>query len=174
MFRKLLTTRSLCVAAVIAAVYTALTLLLAPISYGNLQCRVSEALTILPVLLPEAIPGLTVGCLLANLLGPSAGLPDIVFGTLATLLAALGAYLLRNRCVQARFPWMEKKGSLPLLSALCPVVSNGLIVGLVLSVCYNLPFVITALEVAAGEAVAVLIGLILLPVMKRLSAQLNK
>ncbi len=173
MFKKMLNTRSLCIAAVIAALYAALTLLLAPISYGNIQCRVSEALTILPVLMPEAIPGLAVGCLLANLLGPSAGLPDIIFGTLATLLAAVGAYQLRGRCVQARFPWMEKKGRLPLLSALCPIVANALIVGLVLSLSFNLPFVITALEVAVGEAVAVLVGLILLPVFERLNNQIR-
>ena len=174
MFKKMLNTRSLCYAAVIAALYTALTLLLAPISYGNLQCRVSEALTILPVILPEAIPGLTVGCLLSNLLGPSAGLTDIIFGTLATLLAAVGTYFLRKKCLTLRLPWMKEKSSLPLLSALCPVVSNGIIVGLLLSLSFNLPFLITALEVAVGEAAALLIGLILLPAMKRLYAQLNK
>ena len=69
MFKDLRGVRYLCVSAAIAALYAALTLLLMPISYGNLQCRVSEALTILPVLLPEAVPGLTVGCLIANLIG---------------------------------------------------------------------------------------------------------
>ena len=64
MFKKLLTTRSLCLSAIIAALYAALTLLLAPISYGNIQCRVSEAFTVLPMVLPQSIPGLFVGCLL--------------------------------------------------------------------------------------------------------------
>ena len=67
MFKKLLTPRSLCMSAVIAALYAALTLLLAPISYGPIQLRLSEALTLLPMLLPQAVPGLFVGCLIANL-----------------------------------------------------------------------------------------------------------
>ena len=72
MFKKLLTTRSVCLSAMIAALYAALTLLLAPISYGAIQCRISEAMTLLPILLPQAIPGLVIGCLVANLLSPVA------------------------------------------------------------------------------------------------------
>ena len=82
MFRKLLTTRSLCVSAIIAALYAAATLLLAPISYGAIQCRLSEALTLLPMLLPQAIPGLFVGCLVSNLLSPMGmNVLDIIFGS---------------------------------------------------------------------------------------------
>ena len=95
MFKKLLTTRSLCVSAIIAALYAALTLLLAPLSYGPVQLRVSEALTLLPVLLPQSIPGLFVGCMLANLMG-ACPWQDIVFGSLATLLAALGTWTCRK------------------------------------------------------------------------------
>ena len=152
MFRKLLTTRSLCLSALIAALYAALTLLLAPISYGSLQCRISEAMTVLPILLPQAIPGLFVGCLIANLY--TGLITDVLFGSLATLLAALGTYLLRKR---------------PLLAALCPVAANGVIVGLVLSVSQGLPLWLTMLEVAAGEIAAVALGMgILLPVLHRL------
>ena len=152
MFRKLLTTRSLCLSALIAALYAALTLLLAPISYGSLQCRISEAMTILPILLPQAIPGLFVGCLIANLY--TGVITDILFGSLATLLAALGTYLLRKK---------------PLLAAACPVVSNGLIVGMVLSFTQGLPLALTMLQVAAGEVAAVALGmLILLPVLRRI------
>ena len=150
--KKLLTTRSLCLSAVIAALYAALTLLLAPISYGDWQCRLSEALTMLPMLMPQAVPGLFVGCILANLLGPSAGIFDIVFGSLATLIAALGTWYFRKN------KW---------LAAVCPVIANGVIVGLVLSLSFNLPFPLTALQVAAGEAVAVVIGLILISALKR-------
>ena len=157
MFKRLLNTRSLCIGAVIAALYAALTLLLAPISYGAIQCRVSEALTLLPVLLPEAIPGLTVGCLIANLIG-SATPWDVIFGTLATLLAALASYALRKRTVT--------KLQLPLLSALMPVLSNGIIVGLVLSLTLNLPLLLTMLEVAVGEAIACALGLLLLKALK--------
>ena len=151
MFKKLLTTRSLCVSAVIAALYAALTLLLAPISYGNLQCRVSEAMTLLPMVLPSSIPGLFVGCLLANLLGGST-VWDIVFGSLATLLAAIGTYALRKK---------------PILAALCPVIANGVIVGAVLSLVWGLPLWLTMLEVAIGEVGAVIIGFALLAALKK-------
>lgn len=150
MFKRLLTTRSLCVSAMIAALYAALTLLLAPISYGNLQCRVSEAMTLLPMVLPQSIPGLFVGCLLANLYTGSVW--DIVFGSLATLIAAIGTYQLRKK---------------PVLAAMCPVVANGLIVGAVLSVTYAMPMALTMLEVAIGEVGAVLIGFVLLAALKK-------
>lgn len=151
MFKKLLTTRSVCLSAMIAALYAALTLLLAPISYGAIQCRISEAMTLLPILLPQAIPGLVIGCLVTNLLSPVA-IWDVIFGTLATLIAALGTY------------WLRKK---PLLAALCPVVANGVIVGVMLAVFYALPLWMTMLEVAVGEAVAVALGFILLAALRR-------
>ena len=151
MFKKLLTTRSVCLSAMIAALYAALTLLLAPISYGAIQCRISEAMTLLPILLPQAIPGLVIGCLVANLLSPVA-IWDVIFGTLATLIAALGTY------------WLRKK---PLLAALCPVVANGVIVGVMLAVFYALPLWLTMLEVAVGEAVAVALGFILLAALRK-------
>ena len=151
MFKKLLTTRSVCLSAMIAALYAALTLLLAPISYGAIQCRISEAMTLLPILLPQAIPGLVIGCLVANLLSLVA-IWDVIFGTLATLIAALGTY------------WLRKK---PLLAALCPVVANGVIVGVMLAVFYALPLWMTMLEVAVGEAVAVALGFILLAALRR-------
>ena len=150
MFKKLLTTRSLCVSAVIAALYAALTLLLAPISYGPIQLRLSEAMTLLPMVLPQAVPGLFVGCLLANLY--TGMLTDIVFGSLATLLAATGTYLLRKK---------------PILAAACPVVANGVIVGLVLSLSANLPVALTMAEVALGELGAVLAGVVILSALKR-------
>ena len=157
MFKKLLTPRSLCLSAVIGALYAALTLLLAPISYGPIQLRLSEALTLLPMLLPQAVPGLFVGCLIANLY--TGMLTDIIFGSLATLLAAVGTYLLRKK---------------PILAAACPVVSNGVIVGLVLSVSFNLPVLLTMAEVAIGEVGAVAIGMIILGSMKRARIDLSR
>ena len=77
-------TRALARGAIIAALYTALTVLLAPLSYGEVQIRFSEAFTLLPILMPEAVPALLVGCLLANILG-GCTIFDIVFGSLATL-----------------------------------------------------------------------------------------
>ena len=106
-------TKKIVYGAMIGALYAALTLLLAPISYGPVQFRISEMLTILPMFTPYAIPGLTVGCVVANLLG-GFGLVDVLFGSAATLIGGLGTYYFRNK---------------PVLAMLSPVVSNGIIVG---------------------------------------------
>ena len=112
-------------AAVIAAAYTILTMIAAgfDLASGAVQVRFSEALTILPFFTPAAIPGLTIGCLLSNILTGCA-LPDIVFGTLATLLGAIGSYALRRN----RF-----------LCALPPIISNTLIIPFVLTYAYHIP-----------------------------------
>lgn len=150
--------RALTRAALIAALYAALTLLLAPISYGEIQIRFSEALTLLPVLLPEAVPALTVGCLLSNVLGGCTIL-DIVFGTLATLLAACCTRLLRSRM------W---------LAAAMPVLFNGVIVGAVVHYAYApvMPLPLCMLSVAAGEAIVCFaVGPMLLRVLRRLPSK---
>ena len=146
--------RTLTRAAVIAALYAALTLLLAPISYGAMQVRVSEGLTLLPMLFPEAAPALFVGCLLANLLGGSA-LPDIVLGSLTTLAAALLTRRLRGH---------------RLLAALPPVVLNGLVVGALVHLLYTpeIPMALCMLYVAVGEAIACyVVGFLVLAAVKR-------
>ncbi len=149
--------RKLCRAAVVGALYAAVTLLLAPISYGNPQCRISEALCILPWFFPETSWGLFVGCLLANLLGGNGPL-DIIFGSLATLIACLITARIRLRG----------------LALLPPVIVNGVMVGAMLA------YVITpdsfwascpvfAAEVAVGEAVAMyVLGLPLSFVLERI------
>jgi len=116
--------RFLALSAVIAGLYAALTYAAAMLNlaYGPVQFRFSEALTVLPAFTPAAIPGLTVGCLLANL-GSPLGVVDWVFGTAATLLAALGT------AAVSRIRW---KG-LPLLAPLPPVIVNALVVGLEVS-----------------------------------------
>ena len=81
--------------AAIAALYVVLTLVFAPISFGPIQLRIAEALCILPMFTPAAIPGLFIGCLLANLIGGGVIL-DVIFGSLATLIGAALGYLLRN------------------------------------------------------------------------------
>ncbi len=116
--------RQMVYAAVIAAAYTTLSMVLAPISFGYIQFRVAEALAILPVFGPSAIWGLTLGCAITNLIGMSTGanflgLLDVFVGTLATLFAATVTYLLRNR------RW---KG-LPVLSSLPPVLFNAVFIG---------------------------------------------
>jgi len=144
--------RALTKAAMIAALYAGLTALLAPISYGpTLQFRVAEALTILPVFTASAVPGLAIGCALANLYGmlgaDPLGVVDIVVGTSATLLAALCTYRLRN----------IRAGGVPLAAFLSPVLWNALIVGAELH--FLVPaggaFWLAALYVAAGELTVV-------------------
>jgi uncharacterized membrane protein len=111
--------------AVIAAAYAVLTWLaaLAGLAFGPVQFRFSEALTILPVFTSAAVPGLTLGCLLSNILS-GYGIYDMVFGTLATFLAALLTRLVRN----------VKVRDIPILAPLPPVVINALVVGLEITV----------------------------------------
>ena len=121
--------RFLTVTGLIAGLYAALTLVLAPLSFGPVQCRVAEMLTILAVYTPAAIPGLTLGCVISNVVGLSmganvAGALDILLGTLATGIAAWLTYLLRR---------YRLKG-LPVLSSIPPVLTNALIVGTELAV----------------------------------------
>lgn len=141
--------------AMIAAIYAAATYLSSVfgIAYGPVQFRFSEALTVLSVFTPAAIPGLTIGCIIGNLASPF-GIWDIIFGSLATLLAAVTARALRN----------VKIKDLPLPSIIMPVVFNAIIVGA--EIVFLLPggeagfsaFVIAALEVAAGELAVCLVG----------------
>ena len=114
---KNLSVRRLVRCAVIAAVYVVVCLVLAPFSYGAVQVRVAEALCLLPVFGGEYIVGVTLGCFLANLLGST--VVDVVFGTLATLLACLVTYKLRD---------IRVKG-LAIPASLPPVVFNMIIVG---------------------------------------------
>jgi uncharacterized membrane protein len=132
-----LSTRYIAQVGIIAALYAAITILLAPISYGPIQVRVSEALTILPYLTPAAIPGLFVGCLLANLYG-GLGIYDVVGGSLFTLLAAFLTYLLSR----------TRK---PILAPLPPVVVNALGVSLYLHFLFQLPYWVTVAYIAVGQ-----------------------
>ena len=146
------TTVYLVQAAFIAALYAALTYFLEPISFSGNQFRVAEALTILPVLTPAAVPGLTIGCIIANIASPY-GVVDIICGSLATLLAALCTRATRN----IRFK------NLPVLSALFPVLFNALIVGAEISILttgsFNISvFLPIAASVAFGEVVVCLLG----------------
>jgi uncharacterized membrane protein len=122
---------------IIASLYAVITVALAPISYGPIQVRVSEALTVLPYLTPAAVPGLFIGCLLANIYG-GLGLPDIIGGSLCTLLSAVLTYLL-------------SKTRKPILAPLPPVVVNSLGVSLYLHLLFQLPYWITVAYIAVGQ-----------------------
>lgn len=155
--------RFLCRGALVAALYVVLTWLCALVgmSSGVIQVRLSEALCVLPVFTGAAVPGLFVGCLLANLLTGSA-LPDVVFGSLATLIGALGAYFLR------RHKW---------LVPLPTVLANVLIIPFVLRFAYSLEGTIPyfMLTVGAGEVISAYIcGMLLYAALVRQKAQLFK
>jgi uncharacterized membrane protein len=137
--------------AMIAALYVVLTFIanLAGLASGVIQVRLSEALTILPVFTAAAVPGLAVGCVLANLLTGCA-IWDVVFGSLATLIGAVGTRLLR--------------GQSPVLAVLPPILSNIIIVPLVLQRVYGVEdaYWYLAMTVGAGEIISCgVLGLLL-------------
>lgn len=122
-------------AAMIAAIYVVLTIVFAPFSFKEIQVRISEALTILPVFTPAAIPGLFIGCLLSNILGGCI-VPDIIFGSIATLIGAAGTYLLRRQNLY--------------VALLPPIVSNMVLVPFVLRFGYQVPLPIPVLMLTVG------------------------
>lgn len=137
-------------AAVVGALYAILTMVLAPISYGPLQFRISEALCVLSYFTPAAAWGLFIGCAVANTLS-AAGLPDVIFGSLATLIACLG--------MSAVGKHMKDSLKSRLLACFLPVIVNAVIVGAMLTYAYiglsplEHPgaFAVCAGEVALGE-----------------------
>lgn len=144
--------KKLIITAAIAAIYVVLTIVFAPISYGPIQLRISEGLTVLPFITPLAIPGLTLGCLIANLLG-GYGIYDVIFGSGATLIAAYLTYKMPTR----------------ILAPLPPVIVNGIVIGFLLNFLTGAPLLLTIITVATGELVACYaIGYPLLPVFQRI------
>jgi uncharacterized membrane protein len=136
-------------AAVIAAIYVVLVQIFAPISFREVQVRIAEGLTILPYFTSAAIPGLFVGCLIGNFLGGAIPL-DIAFGSLATLIGALGSYALRKYKFAVPVP---------------PILANTIIVPFVLFYGYgvNIPIPLQMLTVGLGEVLSCgVIGLIFL------------
>lgn len=160
MSKSRFTTQQLAAAAVIAAVYAGLTILLPIPQYGGVQLRAAEAMTVLPFLFPEAIPGLAVGCFLANLFSPY--VMDWVFGTLATLLAAVWTSRVKHA-------W---------LAPLPPVVCNMVIVGAEIAwfaardgEAFWPAYALSAFTVGLGEALACFVlGTLLLRALSRIPA----
>ena len=140
MNKKFFTPLRIAHGAIIAAVYVVLCIVFQPISYGPVQFRIAEALTIMPLFTPAAIPGLFVGCVLANILGHGVIL-DVIFGSIATLIGAVLGYLLR------RNRW---------LVPIPAVVANALIIPVVLRYVYgftDVPIALEMLYILAGEVV---------------------
>ena len=158
-----MTTRKIVRGGLIAAVYVVLCVAFAPISYGPVQVRVSEALTLLPILCPEAVIGVTLGCLISNLF--TGMWLDVVVGTTATLLAALATRQLRH---------VRIKG-VPFVASLPPVLFNAVLVGAELTYLY-LPanarpataFLANMASVGVGQVISCcILGLLLLWVIER-------
>lgn len=153
--------------ALIAALYVLLTIIAAPISFGVVQLRVAEALCVLPILTPAAIPGLFLGCLLANFLG-GAILADIIFGSLATLVAAWLAWWIAKTL---KGKWGKYIAPLP------AVLLNALTIGYLWAYVYGdgaeLGFVLCALYVGAGQLLSCYgLGVPLLLVLERYGKRL--
>lgn len=149
-------------AAMIAAIYVALTILGASFSFGEVQVRIAESLTILPAFTSAAIPGLFVGCLIGNLLA-TAVLWDIIFGSLATLIGAMMTYILRNRNKY--------------LAPLPPIIANTLVVPFVLRYAYgmDLPIPIMMLSVGLGEIIScAILGMLLYNALYRVQHKIFK
>jgi QueT transporter. len=136
-------TKKIVYGALIAAVYAVVTVALAPISYGQIQVRVAEALTIMPFFSSYSILGLFVGCIIANMVGGN-GIFDVVFGSLATLISAVITYYIgKSNLRYKRY-----------LAPLPPVIINAVIIGIELNVVFNLPLVASMLWVGLGEMIA--------------------
>ena len=153
--------------AMIAAVYTVVSLFLAPFSFSNIQVRIAEALTLLPLIYKPSIAGLTIGCFLTNLIGAMTGVNptgmiDAVVGTAATFLAAVCTYQLRDRKVKG----------IPVLAILMPVIFNFVFVGIELGVLFFpdnvvIGSLICGAEVAVGELISVIVGWFLLQALSK-------
>ena len=144
-------------AAAIAAIYVVLTTVFAAFSFGEIQIRLSEALTVLPYFTPAAVPGLFVGCIIGNLLGGAIPV-DIVCGSIATLLGAVFTYKLRRYRYLAPVP---------------PIAANTLIVPFVLRFGYGiaLPIPFMMLTVGIGEVISVgILGVALVRVIEKTPA----
>jgi uncharacterized membrane protein len=155
-------TKELVLTSIIAATYGAGTIAISPISYGPIQARLTDAL--IPTSYNKkigraAIMGTTLGCIIANIISPY-GLPDIVIGTLANLLASISSYACRN------VSGMKGK----LLATLAPSITIGLIIGgVLLSYIYGAPLVFTIVTLIAGELVSCVgIGAPLLEALERI------
>lgn len=139
-------TKRLTRTAIIAAIYAVVTVAIAPLSYMGVQFRISEILVLLALFDPLYIGGLTLGCLIANLLGPN-GPMDVLLGTLATFISVYAIYL-TGKIVK------NYKAKL-IIASIWPTIFNGLIIGWMLNMLYGLPLILSMGQVALGELVVI-------------------
>ncbi|MEG2786234.1 MAG: QueT transporter family protein [Romboutsia sp.] len=141
-------TKKLVTTALVAAIYAVLTLVLGAISYGPIQFRIAELMVLLPFIKKDYIWGLTIGCFLANIIGPY-GVPDIVFGTIATFLSVYAVYLTSKI--------MKGKKYALLVASIWPTLINAIVIGFMLNIFFGLPLVLSMLQVGFGQFVVITI-----------------
>lgn len=134
----MMNTKRLTRGAMIAGLYIVITYILAPVSFGPLQFRAAEALTVLPIIYPEAIPALFIGVFISNIIG-GLGLVDIIGGSLVTLIAAYFTYRFRDS----------------ILAYLSPVILNGFLISIYLKFLFGIPYWLTVIQISASEALVV-------------------
>ena len=142
--------------AMIASIYPALTLVISPIAYSEIQFRLSEIMVFLAFYNRKYIPGLIIGCIVANLFSPM-GLLDVIFGTISTIIVCISMYLIKNRY----------------LAAITGALITGIIIGGELWYAYQIPYLINALYVAIGELIVLIIGAFIFNVLEHNNRFMN-
>lgn len=142
--------------AMIASIYAVLTLVISPIAYSEIQFRLSEIMVFLAFYNRKYIPGLIIGCIVANLFSPM-GLLDVIFGTISTIIVCISMYLIKNRY----------------LAAITGALITGIIIGGELWYAYQIPYLINALYVAIGELIVLIIGAFIFNVLEHNNRFMN-
>ncbi|MEG1312314.1 MAG: QueT transporter family protein [Romboutsia sp.] len=159
-------TKKITTLGVVAALYAVITLSLSGIGYGPIQFRIAEVMVLLPILGKEYILALTVGCFLANVIGPY-GIPDIIFGTIATFMSTYLVYLTGNIM-------RDKKGYL-IIASLWPTIVNAIIIGTMLNKFMGFPLILSMLEVGFGQFMVItIIGVPLFNILEKKYGKLLK
>ena len=137
-------------AGIVSALYVLITFVFYPISYGPIQVRISEALTILPLFFTDSVVGLTIGCFIGNILG-GYGVLDVVFGTLATLISAIFTRLIAKRIKNVHLKFI--------IGGIFPVIINAIIVPFAILAVTEIKslYFITALQIFLGQLISVYI-----------------
>ncbi|MRZ79601.1 QueT transporter family protein [Paeniclostridium sordellii] len=141
-------TKKLVMTSLVAAIYAVLTLVLGAISYGPIQFRIAEIMVLLTFIKKDYIWGLTIGCFLANVIGPY-GAPDIIFGTTATFLSVYAIYLTGKA--------MKGKKYAILIASIWPTLINAVIIGFMLNIFVGMPLILSMIQVGFGEFVVITI-----------------
>lgn len=146
---KQISVKLIVVNAMIASVYAVLTLAISPFAYSEIQFRISEIMVFLAFYNKKYIPGLTIGCIVANMFSPM-GILDVIFGTTSTIIVCLSMYLIKNHY----------------FAALTGAIITGLIIGGELWYAYQIPYLINALYVAIGELIVLIIGALVFKILE--------